>query len=240
MYRFNLHAAAFVLFFAITATHILAQDAAPTADDVAAEVTGETDEVDVAKQVEVDPINSDEKIANRLREILAATGWFIAADVEVDRGVAFLSGEADSQKHADWAEATAMNTSDVVAVVNQLNIADKPLWNFAPAMASVKQLGRDFTSVLPLFVIATLIGIISYYTAIAGARLTRWIASHRIDSKLLRQVVGRLFHGQAQATNHLRIGIVDVLINQVHLISPVVLRRVTRRVCQAHQRITIG
>lgn len=174
----------------------LSQDETPTADDVAAEVTGDessgTTKVDVAKEVQVDPVNSDEKIAGRLQEIMDATGWFVDAEVSVDRGVAFLSGQADSAKHQEWAEATAMNTSDVVAVVNRISIAEKPLWNFAPAIASLKQLGREFTGVLPLLVIALIVGVLSYYAAVAAAKFTRWLTQNRIDSKLLRQVVGNV------------------------------------------------
>lgn len=177
-------------------TFALSQEETPTADDVAAEVTGgetsEATKVDVAKEVQVDPVNSDEKIARRLGEIMSATGWFTDPDVTVDRGVAFLSGQADSTKHQEWAEATAMNTSDVVAVVNRITVAEKPIWNFAPAIASLEQLGREFTGMLPLLVIAAIVGILSYYAAIMGARATRWLTQNRIDSKLLRQVVGNV------------------------------------------------
>ena len=144
------------------------------------------------REVQVDPINSDEKIARRLQEIMDATGWFSDAEVNVDRGVAFLSGQADSAKHQGWAEATAMNTSDVVAVVNRIRVSEKPLWNFAPAIASLQQLGREFTGVLPLLLIAMIVGILSYYAAILAAKATRWLTKNRIDSKLLRQVFGNV------------------------------------------------
>lgn len=173
-----------------------AQEESPTAEDVAAELTAREDggsqKVDVAKEVQVDPVNSDQKIAKRLNEIMEATGWFDEASVEVDRGVAFLSGRADSQQHYAWAEATAMNTMDVVAVVNRIEISERPVWNFAPAAASLKQLGREFTGILPLLVIALVIATISYFSAISAARLTRWFFQDRIDSKLLRQVVGNV------------------------------------------------
>lgn len=173
-----------------------AQDETTTADDVAAEITGDdssdTQSVNVAEQVQIDPVNSDERIANRLLEIMEATGWFESPGVSVDRGVAFLSGQADSQKHQEWAEATAMNTTDVVAVVNRITVAEKPMWNFAPAIASLQELGRDFTGVLPLLAVALIIGILSYFAAIAGAKLTRWATQTRIDSKLLRQVAGNV------------------------------------------------
>ncbi len=164
----------------------------PTADDVTAAATGEDVEVDVAASVEVRPDNSDEQIATRLTEIFDATGWFNRPRVRVDRGVAFLSGQTDTPKHAAWAEATAMNTSDVVAVVNQLAVTEQPFWNFSPAVASLKQIGRETTSILPLLLFAIAIITAGYYVARAVAWLTRRLAGRRIDSVLLQQVAGNV------------------------------------------------
>lgn len=175
---------------------IYAQEKSPTADEVAAEITGDkkepSKEVEVAKEVQIDPVNSDEKIAERLQEIMKATGWFTAPTVRVDRGVAFLAGEADTQKHQQWAEATAMATNDVVAVVNRITVAEKPLWNFAPAAESLKQLGREFTGILPLIAVAFLIAILSYFIARFAAAITRRLTSSRLGSKLLQQVAGNV------------------------------------------------
>ncbi len=185
-----------LLFLLLAPQLVLAQDEIPTADDVAAEVTGNSQAKEkglvVADEVQVDPVNSDDKIENRLQEIMQATGWFESPKVRVDRGVAFLSGTADSQKHQQWAEATAMKTSDVVAVVNRVKVAELPLWNFTPAIASLKQLGREFTSILPLILIALVVVVLSYYVAIASAGFTRWFIHHRIESGLLRQVAGNV------------------------------------------------
>ena len=168
----------------------------PTADDVTAEVTasaaGDDTDVTVADAIEIDPVNSDESIAERLTEILHATEWFIDPTVRVDRGVAFLSGQADTVKHAEWAEATAIATTDVVAVVNNIDTAAKPLWNIDPALASLRQIGRETTSLLPLIAVAIVIIILFYYLARLAAWLTRRVVTTRIDSVLLQQVAGNV------------------------------------------------
>ncbi len=180
-----------LVFMIVSSVH--GQDEAPTADDVAGDVTGKAAQsVDVAKEVLVDPVNSDERISERLKEIMEATGWFTSPDVKVDRGVAFLSGTADSLKHQSWAEATAMRTSDVVAVVNRIKVAEKPFWNFAPAITSLRQLVREATGVLPLVAVAMLVVIVFYFFSIAGARIARWFMRYRIDSQLLCQVAGNV------------------------------------------------
>ncbi|WP_236696125.1 mechanosensitive ion channel family protein [Rhodopirellula islandica] len=186
-----------VLGLAVCGEHALSQDETPTADDVAAEVTGSETEstkkaVQVADEVQVDPVNSDQRIESRLQEIMEATGWFDKPEVKVDRGVAFLSGTSDTKSHREWAESTAIKTSDVVAVVNRLKVAELPLWNFAPAIASLKQLGREATGVLPLVLVAIAVSIVSYFLARVGAGLTRWFTRSRIESSLLRQVAGNV------------------------------------------------
>lgn len=175
--------------------HTLAQeDETPTAEEVAAEVTGDANgnakPVEVANIVEIEPKNPDDRIERRLQEILETTGWFKNPKVDVDRGVVFLRGTADSQKHQAWAESTAMHTSDVVAVVNRLKVAEPPLWNFAPAFASLRQLTRESTSLLPFLLVAVLIGFMSFYLGRGGAATTRWLIRDRVESSLLRQVAG--------------------------------------------------
>lgn len=179
----------FVLPFAGLAS---GQEESPTAEQVAEELTSDGDEVNVADEVQVEPVNSDEKIQSRLSEIFEATGWFDAPEVKVDRGVVFLSGQADSKKHQDWAESTAIHTADVVAVVNRMKIKQQPLLNFAPAIASMKQLVQETTGLLPLLAVAAIITFLAYYAAFGAASATRWLTQSRIESKLLRQVVGNV------------------------------------------------
>ncbi len=196
-----------LLFFILALTAVLvlthnnvnvsAQDIPPTTDDVAAETSAtdsesQQDEDHVAENIQVDPINSDDRIQLRLDEILDATGWFAESEVRVDRGVVFLSGIANSEKHHAWAEATAMNTSDVVAVVNRMKVAEQPFWNFAPALQSLKELGRETTSLLPLVLVAIIIAILSYYIARLAAMLTRKLTNRSLDSTLLQQVAGNV------------------------------------------------
>ncbi len=171
----------------------MAQVGIPAADEATSEIAAadeDDEQVDVAADVQVAPVNSDERIRNRLQEIMEATGWFLAPRVTVDRGVVFLEGIADDEKHQQWAGATAMKTSDVVAVVNRIDVTDPPFWNVTPAIESLKQLVRETTAVLPLLVVAAIVIVLSYFLAAAAARLTRWTTENRIENKLLRQVAG--------------------------------------------------
>ena len=173
----------------LTTSVAWAQDAAP-AD--AAAVTDDEPEVEVADKVEVDPVNDDGKIADRLTEIFETTGWFEGIRVEVREGVAFIEGSADTEAHLAWAEQTAMNTTDVVAVVNQLELAKQPFWNFAPAQTALEELLRDAIKLTPLLILALVIALAAFYLAKLATRWARRIAGHRIDSVLLAGVVGNV------------------------------------------------
>jgi len=63
----------------------------PSADDASETNSISEDEKNpsVAAKVEVDPVNADDQIANRIQDILDATAWFTGQRVEVDRGWCF-------------------------------------------------------------------------------------------------------------------------------------------------------
>lgn len=140
-------------------------------------------------KVEVEPLAVDEDISARLQRIFKATQWFESPRVETDEGVVFLSGTADNESHRQWAEDAAQNTSDVVAVVNRMRVQERPVWDIRPALVQMEQLGRDFTAMLPLLVVAIAIVTIAYLLAKLAARMAQRVASRRVQSQLLQQVV---------------------------------------------------
>lgn len=146
-------------------------------------------EIETPDKVEVDPVAVDEDISARLQNIFSATGWFEATEVRTDEGVVFLSGIADNEKHREWAERVSQRTSDVVAVVNQIRVKDRPIWDFQPAVFQLRQLGRDFVQLLPLLAIGAFVIFLSYLAAKLGATLARRITARRLDSQLLQQVI---------------------------------------------------
>ncbi|TWT92420.1 mechanosensitive ion channel domain-containing protein [Stieleria varia] len=166
---------------------VSAQDNGGKETDVSPDGTVEV--VGVAQLVEVVPDNSDLEIERRLAEIMEATGWFRGADINVEYGVVFLSGTADSESHRQWAEQTAMHTRDVVAVVNRITVTEKPLFDLTPARKSLREMLRDFLTSLPLLVVAVIVILTFYLLAKLSARITRRFFSPETDSKLLRQVV---------------------------------------------------
>ncbi len=157
----------------------------PAGDDPAAT----EDKVEVADKVEVIPENSDGRIALRIQDILEATGWFRKADVEVREGVVFLTGMTDQDSHRDWAEQTAMRTSDVVAVVNRITVTEKPLFDLKPAADSLYAMLRELVTSLPRVLVAIVIVVASYFLARLAATITRRLYTPENESRLLRQIV---------------------------------------------------
>lgn len=156
-------------------------------DTAAADAT-EPSQIEAPEKVEVDVVTLDDDISLRLEKIFGATGWFEGTQVRTDQGVVFVSGTADSDQHREWAERVAQRTSDVVAVVNQLETRAQPFWDFTPALSQLRQLVRDFIQMLPLLLVAAVIILLTYAAAKLAATSVRGIASRRVDSQLLRQV----------------------------------------------------
>ncbi|MEZ6071286.1 MAG: mechanosensitive ion channel family protein [Pirellulales bacterium] len=89
-----------------------------TAVDTVSEPTNDTP----ANRIAVNKITADDKIVQRLSDVLKATQWFDDVRVKVRDGVVFLDGRAPSEDKSTWAEELARNTEGVAAVVNRLRI----------------------------------------------------------------------------------------------------------------------
>lgn len=133
----------------------------------------------------------DHQIRERLFSILTATGWFTATEVNVRDGVVFLKGRTDSEKYKKWAGDLARNTQDVAAVVNQMDVTEPPSWDFSPAAAGLRDLGRSVLRGLPLFAFAIMILFITWIVATLVVRFSRILLRRRIKNPLLREVFVR-------------------------------------------------
>ncbi len=168
------------------------QDVIPRDADPKATIEPPQDEekvIEAPDKIEVQPVTEDVDISGRLERILNATGWFDSVEISTDEGVVFLNGVADTQQHRDWAERVAQRTTDVVAVVNNVSVEARPVWDVSPAVVQLKQLARDLVQLIPLLVVGTLVMLLSYGVAKLLASLARRMTARRIDSQLLQQVI---------------------------------------------------
>ncbi|MBA3458078.1 MAG: BON domain-containing protein, partial [Deltaproteobacteria bacterium] len=158
-----------------------AQDSAPDAAPAAA-----------AETIAVDPKSRDHEIEARLENILAATKWFQKLDVRVQEGVVFLEGASDTNEHATWAADLARRTQDVAAVVNRLEFEPPSVFDFEPATAGLRDLGRSIVGALPLVVFAFVVLGIGWLLSRLSAGLTRRALARRTIAPLLREVIARI------------------------------------------------
>ncbi len=154
--------------------------------------SGAEKQIQTPDKVEVEPIAVDEDISTRLHNIFSATGWFDDIEVKTDEGVVFLNGLSDSELHRDWAERMAQRTSDVVAVVNQIRVKARPVWDIQPALVQLRQLGRDFVQLIPLIAVGAMVVCLAYLLAKLAATLARRLTARRMNSQLLQQVTGSI------------------------------------------------
>ncbi|MCL4176964.1 MAG: mechanosensitive ion channel family protein [Verrucomicrobia bacterium] len=140
-------------------------------------------------KVDVNPIARDEEIRQRLQSVLDATDWFTAPEVRVEQGVVFLKGRVASDELKKWAGDLARNTQDVVAVANRMEVAEPSIWDLGPAGRGLMGLWRDFLRFLPLLFLGLLILGLSVGAGLVAARKTRSFLRHRIQARLLRNVI---------------------------------------------------
>lgn len=144
-----------------------------------------------AAKVDVTPLARDEEIQARLTKIFHVAGLFENPQVNVQDGVVFLSGRTAIEANKDWASDLARNTEDVVAVVNHIEVERGSLWDFGPAVDSLKQMQINLVRALPLIAFGAAILILAYATALLVTRWMRRGLSRRIYAPLLREVFAR-------------------------------------------------
>lgn len=144
-----------------------------------------------AEKVSVRPTVHDEEIERRLTDILEATTWFRAPLVAVDEGVVFITGFAKNEQYKRWASELAMNTEDVVAVVNRIQVDAPPIFDVTGIVEQLHLMGRSIVLGLPVLAFS----LVLIPAAWIAARLARKFSSRffekSIGNELLREVASR-------------------------------------------------
>lgn len=143
------------------------------------------------RDISVVPVARDEEIDQRITQILSATGWFADPEVQVDDGIVFLDGVADTEDHRVWARDLAAKTQDVVAVVNRITVETAPDWSFAPAFAAIRSVAERVVSSLPLILLTLIVLPLAWLLSSLAARLLRQWLLGGVESPFLRSVVAR-------------------------------------------------
>jgi small-conductance mechanosensitive channel len=138
-------------------------------------------------KVEVQPQVTDDEIRQRLEDILKTTGWFGEPGVSVRDGIVFLTGMTGNDESRQWAGELAKNTQGVVAVVNQIEVAPKEIWDFDPVVQVMHDLVRRLLRSLPLIVVAVVVLALSWMLARLTVYLLRRRLLARSQSQLLRE-----------------------------------------------------
>jgi small conductance mechanosensitive channel len=144
--------------------------------------------LEAPEDVSIEPVARDEEIRERLKSILEATGWFVNPEVEVQEGVVFLRGQTKTEDYKIWAGSLARNTQDVVAVVNQLNLIEPSIWNFQPALTSLRGLWSSLLRSIPIIGFSVLVLIITWIITRLSISAARGYFRRRISSPLLINV----------------------------------------------------
>ncbi|MGB3210197.1 MAG: mechanosensitive ion channel family protein [Desulforhopalus sp.] len=165
-----------------------AQDEATTGTESSSAAEQKTQ---VAEKIKVQPTANDRAINKRLTNILQATGWFSDITVRVEEGVVFLDGRSYSEDNRSWAGELAGKVTDVVAVVNRIQIIERSPWNFSPAVNELRDIWRGVLRGLPRFGMGVVVLLLVWLlTKIAVLGLRR-VLDQRLNP-LLRDVAARI------------------------------------------------
>jgi len=145
----------------------------------------------VAEQIKVQPIADDQAIDQRLTDILQATGWFSDIAVHVDKGVVFLDGQSSSEDYRTWAGKLAGKVTDVVAVVNRIEVINGSPLDFSPAVSELNDIWRAVLQSLPRFGMGTMILLLFGFIAKITTVGLRSVLNQRLNP-LLRDVTARI------------------------------------------------
>ncbi|MBI1325677.1 mechanosensitive ion channel [bacterium] len=169
-----------------------AQDSAtpPAENPKPAEVPSEA-EPKPAEKVAVKPTVRDDEIERRLTDILEATTWFRAPLVAVEEGVVFITGFTRTEAYKSWASDLAMNTQDVVAVVNRIQVDQPPIFDLSGIVEQLREMGRSVVLGLPFLLFSIFMIPAAWISARLARKLSARFFEQSISSELLRDVASR-------------------------------------------------
>lgn len=140
------------------------------------------------EKVNVKPKVRDEEISQRLKNILDTTKWFIELEVKVQEGIVFLYGSTFDPEFKKWAKDLASKTEDTVAVVNQIQVIEPPIWDFSPFIEGLHTQWNTLLRKLPSFLFGLIILLITFLIAKVTTSLTRLSLHDRVTNPLLLRV----------------------------------------------------
>jgi small conductance mechanosensitive channel len=147
--------------------------------------------IEAPSRVDVEPVARDGQIEARLQNILVSTGWFASPTVEVNNGVVFLRGQTETEEFKKWAGDLARNTQDVAAVVNQITLREPSIWDFEPALASLRQQGRSLVRAFPLIGFSLLVLLITAVITKLAMKVAHPLLNRRLNNALLVNISTR-------------------------------------------------
>jgi small-conductance mechanosensitive channel len=151
----------------------------------------ETGVAEAKQPVTVVPKANDDQIGRRLERILKASQLFENPAVQVDSGIVFLTGLAKTAEDKALATTFASNTEDVVAVVNRMEVQDRPILDLSPAWQEVNRMMRSAVQSLPLLLLASVLLLLTWLVARYSVRLSGRLFRKRMKNKLVQEVAAR-------------------------------------------------
>ena len=167
---------------------------AASAQEATKDASGSDEKPKAEAIVAVSDVNDDEAIKNRLERVFAATDWYESLEVKCDNGIVLLTGVSNTEQHRQWAEDLAGRTEDVIAVVNNLEVAPAETIDLSISATvvekSLSQIWRDFLARTPLLIAAILIIAVTTFFS----KVISWLLVRLLDRRTMRSSLKDLFY----------------------------------------------
>lgn len=145
----------------------------------------------VSSPIAVNDVTSDQKIQQRLGEILAAVGKYEQVKVKVLSGVVILSGPVDENRQIEWAQNLAARLDGVVAVQNQLTTQSKDILDLTPAREEIGRLNAIVMRHLPVIILSLIVLVLSFVFFFFASFGIRRALAQRISNPLLLNALAK-------------------------------------------------
>ncbi|HMR25483.1 MAG TPA: mechanosensitive ion channel family protein [Oligoflexia bacterium] len=144
------------------------------------------------ENIQIDPKPKDVLIQQNLNNIFKTMGWYDNVELNVKNGIVFLNGTVVEESHKRLASELISKMPDVIANVNNINVASPQNIDLKPAIQEVSFLKTKFSRMIPYFVSALIIFILFFSLAFAMHTLLKKALNRKLDSPLFVNAVAKI------------------------------------------------
>ncbi len=145
----------------------------------------------VARVISLDGQVSDEKIKQKIEEILAAASKYSSLQVNVNSGLVYISGATDERQYINWATDITKNIDGVVAVINNIKLKNQNYFSVSIIKNELHSMWVGVLEIVPRVIFGFIVLAIFL---LSSSPLSHWLTlpfNRKNGSQLIHEVFRR-------------------------------------------------